>query len=207
MSIEFYILDTESTGLSLELHEIVEISIIRCSNKMQINRTIKAERPRNASMDALKITGKTINDLYHGISRNEAIQDVENFFALDGKTPEHRAIVAHNAFNFDMKFIHRMWEKENKYFPANLWLDTIPMVREYAKKTGIIKPKVNLAASLDMLKIATNQRMHSAKGDSRATFYLWQKLLDEGIDYLPLLKRAPHAPEEENDLMSEMYDD
>lgn len=200
----FYILDTETTGLNIVNHEIVEISIIRCKDKVQLSKIIRAKWPYNASLDALKITHKTLADLNNGISHPEAIEATEQFFADDGGTPNHRVIIAHNS-PFDRKFLFKMWERENKIFPANLWLDSIQLMREYAKNCGIIKPKVNLTASLEMLKIASKDRMHSAMGDARNTYRLWTKLIQEhNIDYLPFIKKIPQVEEEEN--LNELLD-
>lgn len=194
----FYILDTETTGLSVQNHEIIEISAIRCNDKVQFSRTIRAKFPKNASLDALRITGKSFNDLYKGVSHSDTINDLEKFFETDNGTAEHRVIIAHNS-PFDRKFIHAMYDKEDKIFPANLWIDSIQLVREFAKKQGIIKPRVNLEASLGMLKIATVDKLHSASGDTRATYRLWIKLIKEhNIDYLPFIKRFPHKEIEED---------
>lgn len=65
--INFYILDTETTGLSTKLHDVIEISIIRCSDKNQMTKNIKADNPKNASLEALKVNGKSISDLYNRI--------------------------------------------------------------------------------------------------------------------------------------------
>jgi len=196
--ISFFIVDTETTGLSAVSHEVVEFSAIRVSDKTQISRTIKAQFPKNASLDALKITGKTIYDLYNGISRKQAVEDIENFFDSDNSSIESRCIIAHNGINFDRRMLHAMWEKENRIFPANLWIDTMPIVRDYAKKIGIQKPKVNLTAALEMVKIGSQNNLHTAKGDARATYKLWMRLLEEGIDYLQYIKRLPHKEEEDS---------
>ena len=54
-------LDTETTGLMANYHEIFEISIIRVSDKVQLSRKIKVKNPKNASLEVLQITGKNIS--------------------------------------------------------------------------------------------------------------------------------------------------
>lgn len=187
----FYILDTETTGLKVGEQEIVEISIIRCSDKTQLTRTIKALKPKNASYDALMITGKTMRDLERGITQTEAINDVDNFLQKDGLSCAHRCIVAHNA-SFDRRFLHHLWEQHGKSFLADLWLDTIPFAKRLAANMGKPKAKVKLDAALDLFGLKKYGGMHTAKGDSRNTYVLWKHLMDSNIEYIDLIKQIPH---------------
>lgn len=194
MSIQYYILDTETTGTGNQ-HEVVEISIIRCSDKVQMTRFIRAEFPERASLDALAVNNKSLEDLNNGISKEEAVKDIEGFFNLDGVGPESRCIVAHNA-PFDQRFLHNLWTKCNKTFPADMFLDTMQLTRLAAKKNGIIKPKVNLAAACEMFQIKKTGQLHNSKNDTRATYFLWKKLTEEmNIDYIPNIKIIPHKKE------------
>jgi DNA polymerase III epsilon subunit-like protein len=195
--ISFYIIDTETTGTKSDnqYHEIVEISIVRASDKVQLSRTIKAANPQHASLDALRITNKTIKDLYNGISKIEAINDVNNFFNQDGKKPNARCIVGHNCISFDKRFLHELWRAHNMQFPADLWLDTYKMMKLYIKQKGLDpKTKLSLDESCDLLgtkKIAIG--MHTAKIDSRNNFFLYKELVDNvGIDYVPMIQSHPH---------------
>lgn len=187
MSINYYICDTETTGLSKDMHEIVEMSVIRVADKVQLSRQIKAEHPNNASLDALKITNKTISDLLEGVSKEQAVKDFNNFFAQDGSSPEHRCIIFHNA-PFDIKFIQALWNKCNSIFPCNLSADTMTLMRAWKKKNNL-DIKVNLKDSLDALKIEKRSGFHNAAGDTRNTYRLWMKLKEE-VNYIPMIKRA-----------------
>lgn len=195
--IHYYTIDTETTGLSIEAHEIVEISVIRCSDKVQISRTIKAEKPYLASLDALAITNKTIEDLKKGISKEQAVADIHNFFTLDNLTPAHRCLIGHNV-SFDRRFLHCLWSKLKLNFPCDLWMDTMAMTRTHAKNNGIIKPRVDLDSSISLLSIASKGISHTAKGDARNTFLLWDKLMKTNINHLDFIKRIPHTePDDE----------
>jgi DNA polymerase III alpha subunit (gram-positive type) len=190
MSIQYYIGDTETSGLNSTTQEVIEISLIRASDKTQINRLIKADFPKNASIDALNITGKTISDLYKGVSKQQAVSDIVKFFDQDGLTPEHRCVVFHNA-PFDRRFIFSLFEKTNTVWPATMWIDTIPIMRDYIKKNNINQKSVKLQECLNLLKIANVGGWHSAKGDSRNTYFLWKKLMEE-MDILDYIKTIPH---------------
>ena len=61
--IEYYILDLETTGLDSKRQEINEISVIRVKDKNQLTRNIKALYPERASIDALRVQNRTMNDL------------------------------------------------------------------------------------------------------------------------------------------------
>lgn len=191
-SIVFYVLDTETTGLKADYNEISEVGIVRFTDMRQLYTQVVCEHPERANYDALAITKKKISDLAKGKKKEEAVALCEKFFAEDGLTAGHRCIVAHNA-PFDRKFIHALWASCGKEFPADLWLCSMSLARKYAKKTGIVKPKVNLHASCDMLQIKKVSEAHNAKVDSQNTFFLWKRFKDDGIvDYLPEIKNVPH---------------
>lgn len=202
MALHYYIIDTETTGLKADHHEMTEIGIVRCTDRFQVHRKIKCEYPERANFDALKITGKTLADLEIGDSRKEAVELAMKFFEEDGATPAGRCIVAHNA-PFDRKFLHALWASCGLEFPAHLWLDSISLTKDYIKKVGeanlptIVrtptgKVSTNLHAACDMVGIKKFSAAHNAKVDSRNTYLLWKKLMDDGIDYLPHIKTFPH---------------
>lgn len=189
-SIKFYTADTESNGLSVKLHNLFEISMIR-EDRTQITCHIRIDNPENSSMDALKITGKTVADLRKGSNKFEAINEIETFINEDGLTPSHRCLVGHNIINFDRKFLCALWEKCGKRFPFDLYLDTISMYKDYCKKQGIVKPKVNLTAACEQMKIKKRGEAHSALIDTRHTYLLWQEI-SKTVDFMDHIKCLPH---------------
>lgn len=191
--LKFYIIDTETTGLKADYHEMTEIGVIRVEDRVQLWRQIKAIYPERANFDALAITKKTMADLENGGSRSDIVTECNKFFAEDGGTPAHRCIVAHNA-PFDRKFLHALWAQCGEAFPAHLWLDTMALTRDYAKKIGLVKPKVNLHAACDIVGIKKLSDAHNAKVDSRNTYLLHRNLVEEKkVDYLPFIKTAVHS--------------
>ena len=200
--IHYYIIDTETTGLKSGHHEMTEIGIVRCTDRVQLHKKIKCEFPERASYDALKITGKTMADIVQGDAKEDTVAQAEKFFAEDGQTPAARCIIAHNA-PFDRKFLHALWESCGMEFPAHLWLDSISLTKEFIKKTGeenlpvIVrtatgKISTNLHASCDMLGVKKLSAAHNAKVDSRNTYLLWMKLQESGVDHLSFIKTEPH---------------
>ena len=201
MAIVYYILDTETTGLKHDFHDLVEISVIRYSDRLQLSQKVRALKPENANYDALQITGKTMKDLYEGISRTEMVEKVHHFFGMDGLTSAHRCVVAHNA-PFDRKFMHHIWTKHHKNFPADLWLDTLTLSRRVAKARGLErdatgeKQKFNLYAACDLFGIKKQGSAHNAQDDTRNTFLLLKHFIDSGVDMLDMIKRIPHSEDD-----------
>jgi DNA polymerase III epsilon subunit-like protein len=202
MAIKYYICDTETTGLSTTSHEIVEISIIRGDDRVRLTQFIKAEKPENASLDALKITNKTFADLLKGKSKEDAVSQIEFFFKDDGLTPNHRCLVCHNA-PFDRKFLFSLWESVGKEFPAWLWLDTIALTNEFIKisdlatlnitRTATGKISRKLHAACDLVGVQKSANQHDAKSDAISTYYLWKRLIEEkNINHLPHIKTIIH---------------
>jgi len=192
MSLKYYVIDTETTGLKANYHEMTEVGIIRCEDRVQLHKVIKCENPERANFDALAITKKTMADLEKGSDKRAVVAMCNKFFAEDGATPAHRCIIAHNA-PFDRKFLHALWEQCDQEFPADLWLDTIALTKAYAKAIGLIKPKVNLHAACDIVGIKKISEAHNAKVDSRNTYLLHRDLVEvKQVDYLPFIKTAAH---------------
>lgn len=200
MAITYYILDTETTGLKHDFHDLVEISVIRYDDRLQLSKKVRALRPENANYDALQIIGKTVKDLYDGIERTEMVEEVHHFLNMDGLTPAHRCIVAHNA-PFDRKFMHHIWARHKKVFPADLWLDTLTLSRRVAKSRGIDKKadgerqSFNLYSACDLFGIKKVGAPHNAQDDTRNTYLLLKHFMSEGVNILDMIKRIPHEDE------------
>jgi DNA polymerase III epsilon subunit-like protein len=203
MSLLYYVIDTETTGIKADYHEMTEIGIIRCTDRVQLWKQIKCEYPERANFDALAITKKSMADLVKGYDNNDIVDQCEKFFAEDGATPGHRCIVAHNA-SFDRRFLHALWAKNGKTFPANLWLDTISLTKDYLKKvdnstikitkTATGRVSTQLHACCDIVGIKKLSEAHNAKVDSRNTYLLWRNLVEEkNVDYLPFIKTEVHS--------------
>jgi DNA polymerase III alpha subunit (gram-positive type) len=192
MGLAYYVIDVETTGLSSSYHEITELSVIRCTDRMQLTEMIKCDYPERANIDALQITNKTLTDLNQGKSKDFVVNKINKFLNEDNLTPAHRCFVAHN-YSFDKKFVHALYEKVGQVFEGNLWLCTMALTKKYAKQMGIIKPKTNLHAALNLVGIKKFAAAHASKVDSRNTYLLWKHLIEEKkIDYLPFIKTAAH---------------
>ena len=191
--LQYYIIDTETTGLNSSYHETVEISIIRCTDRVQLTEFIKAEYPERANFDALAVCKKTLTDLEKGNAKETVVSKIDAFLNEDGLTSAHRCFIAHN-YTFDKKFIHALYEKVSKNCPVDLWLCTMALTKQYAKQIGLVKPKVNLHAACDIVGIKKLSDAHNSKVDSRNTYLLHRSLVeDKKVNYLPFIKTAVHT--------------
>ena len=189
--LHYYVIDTETTGLKAGFHEVIQISAIRCTDSFQQTVNIKAEHPGRASAEALKIQNKTVFDLKHGIARSEAVKIIHEFLLEDEQTPAHRCSIGHNVA-FDRRFLHAAWESEKLKFPADLWLCTKSSGRSFAKKKGIVKPKLSLVACMETAGLTPKSGAHNAVIDTINTRDLWNFHKEEKINLISLIKNVPH---------------
>lgn len=193
---EYYILDTETTGLDIRQHEVSEISIIRFSDKHQISRFIYLQHPERADPFALEATNRKRSELNQNLdpithSKSNILKEINEFLLKDGLTSEHRCLIAHNA-SFDRRFLHALYKKTNQTLPVNFWLDTMKLIRKELKKEGQVKPKVTLQASLERYGVSALGTAHSAKYDAQNLCLLFKKLKDQETDYLEHIERHEH---------------
>lgn len=220
MGILFYILDTEVTGLAVDVHEINQLSVRRVEDGEQLNLQIKVKKPHVYNPQALEVQGITPGDLRIGVSIEEAIESVDLFLNEDGKTKAHRCIIAHNA-PFDRKFVHKAWGNLDKEFPADLWMCTQSFGKRYVKKhggdkiakaqldagidikkdkDGKLKPKFGLNNLLVGVGIQPKAGAHQASVDVENTQVLYDWLMRSGTEHVSLIDRIPHKQQKPAEL-------
>lgn len=214
MGLNYYILDTETTGLAIDFHEINQLSVMRVIDQEQLSLQIKVKKPDVYNTAALEIQGITPQDLKQGIPIEEAIDMVDAFLQDDGQTKAHRCIVAHNA-PFDRKFVHRAWDNVGKEFPADLWICTQSFAKRYVKKhvngvkiaeaqvkagvdgmkadkKGKLKPKFGLNNFMLGVGLVPKAGAHQAEIDVQNTLELYNWLMNSKTEHVSLISRIPH---------------
>lgn len=191
MSLIYYVLDCETTGLKAGWHEITELSIIRCTDRSQLTKQIKSEFPERASDQALQVTGRTLQDIMEGDDKEEVVNLFNKFLEQDGLTPEHRCILAHNS-SFDKRFCHALWESVGETFPAVCWLDTIKASKEWALKIGKQPENYKLGTLVKFAGVKSVKGLHNAESDARNLYILWKKAIENQINHVPFIKRIKH---------------
>lgn len=211
--INFFILDTETTGLKCGFHEINQLSILRVIDKVQKTFQIKVKRPHIYSQQALDVQGITPADLKQGIPIEEAVRLANQFLEEDSQTKAHRCIIAHNA-PFDRKFVHQAWTDAGSEFPADLWLCTQSFAKRHVQKYcngekiakaqvdngveikkdkyGSLKPKFGLNNFMVGVGLVPKIGAHSAEVDVQNTDVLYNWLMNSNTEYVSLITRSPH---------------
>lgn len=215
MGIEYYITDIESLGLSVQIHDINQISVLRISDNKQITHNIKVKHPNVYSKEALEVQGITPADLKKGLPLEDVVDSVDSFFSEDGqKNNEGRCMIAYNA-PFDRKFIHAAWDSVGKVFGPNLWFCSMAFAKRYVakhggekiaqaqidalidgiktdKKSGKLKPKFGLNNFMTGVGLPIKTGAHNAEVDVQNTLELYKWLIASGTEYVSLIERIPH---------------
>lgn len=120
----FVIFDLETTGLSPEQHEIIEIGAIKYVNGIETERFhtyVKPDSPITSQIT--KINGITNSMVKDAPKIDTAIKSFENFI-------ESLHLVAHNA-SFDMGFIQTNMNYYHDTIFDNKVIDTLTLSRKY----------------------------------------------------------------------------
>lgn len=174
-------IDTETTGLNFDIHEIIELGGLVVSQAgvlegkphfevlEEFNFKIKPEHIELANPTALKVNHYNEADWIDAISLAEALKHL-TAIAKDG------IMVGHN-IAFDFCFIQKAFQTtkiENTMHYHKL--DTISIA--YAKLHGNDDiDRFSLHSLCEYFSIE-NEREHSALADAKATFELYQKLME-----------------------------
>ncbi len=170
---EFFVYDTETTGLSAEENDIIEFSALKCGLNEDTNRFIvkdsidvyiKQDAPLPEKI--VEITGITDAELgREGISPIEAAKKVREFL---GDSP---ILVGYNSVSFDTGFVKSLYKKTlNEEFDPEFQLDVLTMARE---KTPRPHKLINMAEKAELKGI----EFHRAIGDCKATLGVLAYLL------------------------------
>lgn len=219
MSIQYYVLDTETTGLKPGWNEINQLSIIRDSDKFQKTFHIKVKHPERASAEALAIQKISKADLYKGQDIEDVIKEVDKFLLEDNLNPESRCIIGHN-IQFDRKFCQTTWEANKQKFLANLWLCTKKFYKHYVTKVGseivmkkqaAVQPgetKVKFGQDLCLVGAGFQPKLgaHSAAMDTQNCYTLWKFLMNENLNHVRVIENLPHRIAGEI-ISSEIFED
>ena len=179
--LDLVFVDTETTGLDANQHEIIEIGLVRVKQEWSVGEKpkftfisewsakIKPLHLELADPKALLINGYTPNGWTDAISASDAI-------TLFSEKTNGAIMVAHNVA-FDAGFIDNYFKTygiKNKMHYSRL--DTISMayiaLQNNPALNGLSLPE--LCNYFDI----TNEHAHSALSDARADFELFKKLMD-----------------------------
>lgn len=164
---DFVLLDIETTGLSPESEDIIEISAIKVRDNKAVDtfsELINIKRPLPPFITSL--TGITDKMLLTGDSAESVLYRFLDFTGGD-------IVLAHNA-NFDINFLYdKCLDKLGRIFD-NDYVDTLKLARKYLPHL----PHKNLDALADYFGLPPRSE-HRALGDCEMTLEIYYRLKKE----------------------------
>lgn len=173
--------DTETTGLDVEQHEIIEIACILArqipnlerGNKLEVidefELKIKPEHIETADPESLEINGYKEEDWKDAMTLQEAME-------IYGEKTKDSDLVAHNVTS-DWNFLDRAFHKtgvQNKMHYHRIDTLSIAFAKLYDNPDV---QKFSLKALCEYLGIK-NEKEHSALSDTRAMFEMYKKVMN-----------------------------
>lgn len=168
------ITDLETTGLSLEKHEIIEIGLVLVSQPdFSIIETwdtkVRPVHPETANKDATKISG------YTPLEWSNAIELKEALMVYSQKTKE-AIFCAYNVL-FDYSFIRQAFKNTGvKYAMDYHSIDIPSLVWEKLRKSDHKRMNMNLTA--DYLGIPKEPEIHRAINGAMVAYQVLKKLVE-----------------------------
>jgi DNA polymerase III epsilon subunit-like protein len=169
-------IDTETTGLDLKKHQIIQLGIIRyemkdCDELRLLEKYEYNIRPSNiksASPEALKING------YTDEAWQQSIPFIDCFPILDDVFKRSDALIGQNLI-FDLRFIAKeYWRYGLKTPSVPKYIDT-----KYMGQQLVNEGKLKSCSMDNMCKhfsIKVNGRAHTALADCERTVTVWERL-------------------------------
>lgn len=118
----FVVFDLETTGLSSQNNEIIEIGAVRIENGVVTDRYETFVHPKGPFPEAIqKLTGITPQMLQNAPNESEAVTDFLNW-------TNGQVLIAHNAHHFDMLFLKEAAKKAGAVC-SNAYIDTLPLAQ------------------------------------------------------------------------------
>lgn len=174
----FVSIDIETTGLSPEYDEIIELGAVKYINGQASDTFSSLVRPENSIDDFVtELTGITNDMLYDAPSLQEILPDFISFIG-------DSIIVGHNV-NFDINFIYDACEKINLPSFSNDFIDTMRLSRRMYK--DLKNHKLDTLIGFFGL---TQRNVHRGLEDCKLTAICYQKMIadearfDEAIKYV-----------------------
>lgn len=169
----FCVVDTETTGLKPDYHEIIQVAVILCDDNLdEVARTSFRIRPKwieRADAKALEINGyqpRTWNPKF--FSHKKAFLHLNKFFSAHNKYNEEIVTVGQNV-KFDMGFLSASYERESVLFPFSYkTLDLMNVAKVWSAEKGIRIRKFTLG-NLTEITGQVNRNPHDAEADAEVT--------------------------------------
>lgn len=191
--------DLETTGFDPIRNDVTSIGCIVTDEKVNVLDKFYIEvRPdinKFTSLDALVVSGFTIDQLKNFPSRKEALITLLNFLSNHESSWPHVS-VSHSINNFDFKFLDWCFRKENinyslyKTIRHDFQLSTIKIARSLGYKNN----KLNIWAN----NLNIDFKHHNALSDAHMCMEIYKWLLNTKISSKEFLCHYHQLPEQES---------
>ncbi len=186
------VLDTETTGLKPNEHEIIEIALVSYivsgnGEKFLLKEFESKIKPQNiaaASPEALKVNGYSKEEWVDAPSFEEMYPQIKKL--IEGSD----CLLGQNLI-FDLNFISSACKRTSKQLPSfPMYFDT-KQIADYLFDSAWID-RTNLDYLCERFKIKFEGTAHTALVDCRRTMALWEKLTEECDNYEPFTFENPY---------------
>ncbi len=199
-------IDTETTGLSAERNEIVELAgiiIVGGEVKEEFSYKFKPQRLDTIQETALRVTGLTIEKLLaYPDDPKESLKEIDKLLKKYAPVNELWTIGAQNT-SFDLRFFSKWWDKHQS-ISAKLFYDTfsknyidLMATARLARKKNLYEfENLKLGTIIETVGVEFEGKAHSAVADVKAAFKAYTILeskLGGGTSSL-VIKETPPAP-------------
>ena len=186
------VLDTETTGLKRDEHEIIEIALVSYIISANGDRyllkafesKIQPQHIETASPEALEVNGYS-EEAWVG-----APQFAKVYPEIKNMIEESDCLLGQNLI-FDLRFLESACKTINEQVPDfPMYFDT-KQVADYLFESNWIE-KTNLDYLCSRFGIEFEGRAHTALADCKRTMQLWEKLTKECDNYEPFTFENPY---------------
>lgn len=160
----YVVVDTETTGLSPEKDDIIELSALKVTNGAVTGQWSRLIRPRRLIPEFITKINHITNEMVRGCPRIENV--IGDFLAFIGEDP----MMCHNA-SYDVNMINAALRRAKRAELSNEIIDTLAMARDrFDKDTSC--SLTNLCAHFGI----ANENAHRSLSDCKATKAIYNML-------------------------------
>lgn len=166
---EYILIDIETTGLSTDWDEIIEIAALKIKDNKVLDRFSSLVKPENEIDDfIMELTGITNAELEKADAINVVLPKFKEFILSS-------VLVGHNV-NFDINFLYDSFLKNMNYEMKNDYIDTLRIARK-------VLPELKHHRLDDLLVhyALPERNLHRALGDCEKTYLIYKYLQNDAI--------------------------
>lgn len=160
----YIVMDVETTGLSTEYDEIIEVAALRVQNGEVVGQFSTLVRPENEISEFVtELTGITNAELSAAEPIETILPDFKDFIGAD-------ILVGHN-INFDVNFLYDAFCRCSGYIMQNDFVDTMRIARK-------LLPELEHHRLDDLIRYCgiEERETHRALNDCHKTFDIYRRM-------------------------------